>query len=82
MYETILWFNATLSNVFLYCGILVNFKSYDVNTKTTVHTKATLLSLSILQLCKFLNWKLHSCKLMYGSDILCHYRSLKNANSC
>ena len=47
MYETILWFNVTLLNVFLYCGILINFKSYDVNTKTTVHTKATLLSVPV-----------------------------------
>jgi len=32
MYETILWFNVTLSSVFLYCGIMMNFKSYDVIT--------------------------------------------------
>jgi len=59
MYETILWFNATLSNLFVYCGILMNFRSYDVNTKTTAHTKTTLLSVPVWQLCKFLKWKLN-----------------------
>jgi len=54
MYETILWFNETLSNMFLYCGILMNFEGYDVNTKTTVHTRPTLLSVPVWQLCKFL----------------------------
>lgn len=59
MYEPILWFNVTLSNVFLYCGILMNFRSYDVNTKTIVHTKTTLMSVPVWQLRRYLKWKLH-----------------------